>query len=129
GTRNRRVFLPLPMKTSVLAACWMVIGSISYQKIGIERYCNVDPTLRVAQCNYESANSCLGYLEPGHQCVSNPDFVPTQSENLVRGDVWNQTGLPLLTAQWRQDAARNRWQRIVAYLRTLIKPLISFYNV
>src|SRR5579863_1935293 len=59
----------------VAALAVMAAQYPNYDVVGIQPYCNVDPLNKLVQCNYESAEACLSYLEAGQRCVGNHDYI------------------------------------------------------
>jgi len=99
------------MKFALITTSFLIIGSNAYDRIGIERYCNVDPSEFTAQCNFESLDNCNAYLMPGQRCMANPAFVASGMKDSTRQIVSERESIPSpLLAAWERDKAeRSRW--------------------
>jgi hypothetical protein len=94
------------MKLALITSSFLIIGSNAYDRVGVERYCNVDPSEFTVQCNFESLGSCNAYLEAGQRCIANPSYLPTsiKSEALSKGPESDPIPAALLAA-WQKDHA------------------------
>ena len=63
------------MRTTLTALVVVALQLADYHTIGKQPFCNESPSDRVLQCNYESADACLAYLENGQHCVTNLNYM------------------------------------------------------
>src|ERR1700760_2490761 len=61
-------------RLGLITTSFLFVGANAYNKVGVERFCNIDPEEFTAQCNYESFGSCQSYLSPGQRCIANADY-------------------------------------------------------
>jgi len=92
------------MKIALITTTFLMVGSNAYDRVGIERYCNVDPSEFTAQCNFESLESCNAYLMPGQRCMANPAYVTSGIKDPTKQVVSDRESIPLqLLEAWKRD--------------------------
>ena len=105
------------MKLVLITTSFLMIGSNAYNKVGVEKYCNIDPDEFTAQCNYESRDNCQSYLQPGQRCMVNTEYRGgASSTNESVPEIQPAVERQLLAAWQANKSRRSPWSERVDHM-------------